>query len=85
MQLKLWQLISASQIWWFSRLQCRVTHALDYALDQLEVDADFVKKKSFSATRRIFAWMAMQNFRFWDETNTYELHQVAMHPQKVTV
>ena len=38
--------------------------------------------------RSIFGWMDMwnkQNCRIWDDTNPREIHQLQMHPEKVTV
>ena len=30
-------------------------------------------------------YVKKQNYRIWDDTNPRDVHQVAMHPQKVTV
>ncbi|XP_061380157.1 uncharacterized protein LOC133319497 [Danaus plexippus] len=59
----------------------------DWALEQLEVDADFGKKIIFSDEAHFWmnGYVNKQNCRIWDETNPHEVHQVAMHPQKVTV
>lgn len=59
----------------------------DWALEQLEVDPDFGRKIIFSDEAHF--WLNgnvnKQNCRYWAENNPQEVHQVAMHPAKVTV
>lgn len=59
----------------------------DWALERMEFDADCGKKIIFSDEAHFWmnGYVNKQNCRIWDETNPHEVHQVAMHPQKVTV
>ena len=59
----------------------------DWASNRLEENPSFGRKIIFSDEAHF--WMNgcvnKQNCRIWDDTNPHEVHQVIMHPQKVTV
>lgn len=59
----------------------------DWALEQLEADPHFGRKIIFSDEAHFWmnGYVNKQNCRIWSENNPHEVHQVAMHPQKVTV
>lgn len=58
-----------------------------WAVDQLAADQDFGKKIIFSDEAHFWmnGYVNKQNCRIWDDANPHEIHQMAMHPQKVTV
>jgi len=57
----------------------------DWILEQLEVNPNFAKQIIFSD--KVHFWMNgyvnKQNYRIWDDTNSREIHQLQMHPEKV--
>ena len=59
----------------------------DWALEQLEVDPEFGRKIIFSDEAHFWinGNVNKQNCRYWAENNPQEVHQVAMHPAKITV
>ena len=60
---------------------------VDWVLEQFEVNPNFVKQIIFSD--EVYFWMNgyvnKQNCRIWDDINPREIHQLQMHPEKVTV
>ena len=65
--------------------QCRVF--ADRVLEQLEVNPNFAKQIIFSDEAHFWmnGYVNKQNYRIWDDTNPREIHQLQMHPEKVTV
>lgn len=59
----------------------------DWASERLEEDPNFGRKIIFSDEAHFWmnGYVNKQNCRIWDDANPHEVHQVAMHPQKVTV
>jgi len=57
-----------------------------WVLDQLEVNPNFAKQ-IFSDETHFWmnGYVNKQNCRIWDDTNLREIHQLQMHPEKVTV
>jgi len=59
----------------------------DWVLEQLEVNLNFAKQIIFSD--EVHFWMNgyvnKQNCRIWNDTNPRKIHQLQMHPEKVTV
>jgi len=53
----------------------------------LEVNPNFAKQIIFSDEAHFWmnGYMNKQNCRIWDDTNSREIHQLQMHPEKVTV
>lgn len=59
----------------------------EWALEQLEVDPDFGRKIMFSDEAHFWlsGFVNKQNCRIWSDENPQEIHQVPLHPEKVTV
>ena len=59
----------------------------DWATVRLAEDPNFGRKIIFSDEAHFWmnGYVNKQNCRIWDDNNPHEVHQVAMHPQKVTV
>lgn len=59
----------------------------DWALERLEEDPNFGRKIIFSDEAHFWmnGYVNKHNCRIWDDANPHEIHQVLMHPQKVTV
>ena len=59
----------------------------DWALEQLEVDANFDKKIIFSDEAHFLlnGFVNKQNCRIWTESNPQQIQQLPMHTEKLTV
>ena len=59
----------------------------DWALEQLEVYANFGKKIIFSDEAHFWlnGFVNKQNCRIWGENNPQQIQQLPMHPEKLTV
>ena len=59
----------------------------DWALEQLEVDANFGKKIIFSDEAHFWlnGFVNKQKCRIWGERNPQKIQQLPMHPEKLTV
>ncbi|CAF1523416.1 unnamed protein product [Didymodactylos carnosus] len=59
----------------------------DWALEQLEVDANFGKKIIFSDEAHFWlnGFVNKQNCRIWGESNPQQIQQLPIHPEKLTV
>ena len=59
----------------------------DWALEQLEVDGNFGKKLIFSDEAHFWlnGFVSKQNCRIWGESNSQQIQQLPMHPEKLTV
>lgn len=59
----------------------------EWASERLEEDPTFGRKIIFSDEAHFWmnGFVNKQNCRIWSDANPQEVHQVAMHPQKVTV
>jgi len=59
----------------------------DWVLEQLEVNPNFAKQIIFSDEAHFWmnGYVNKQNCRIWNDTNPRKIHQLQMHPEKVTV
>lgn len=59
----------------------------DWALEQLELDANFGKKIIFSDEAHFWlnGFVKKQNCRIWGDSNPQQIQQLPMHPEKLTV
>lgn len=59
----------------------------DWVLERLEENPNFGRKIIFSDEAHFWmnGYVNKQNCRIWDDANPHEIHQVELHPKKVTV